>query len=624
MNQNIMNNPFPNNPIGNSISDFINLQRLGSGQFGTVFKMKSKKNGQIYAVKIVEKPKNNKEIVNLKREEFIMGQISHPNIVQLYGTFEDYNNCYFISEFIEGTNLESFIKDFKNNNPNSYINQEILIDILRQILLGLEYLHGNYILHRDIKPDNILIYQNNKIKITDFGISAIYKEGFGLFGMHSTRVGRPDYVCPEILYNQPYDYKCDIYSLGYTMYYAMNFCLPEQRKVYGSDQQVKRYFSGKSGNYYDPRLIQLIDTMYRDNPNERPTASQALKELESITNNNNKINITNLNYFHSTVDNKLISSMKSVLYFFHGVDNMKLIMNIVINKLGNNQLMNNNFALLFFNMYDMVYKRRNNQINNNQFNESIIFFINQLKRRNPSINGIRPVILYYSILTLFKEDYGQARWDNKIGQKKYIINGFPQNMFPNIYSSINDYVLTYRNPLIDVFYFIIIECIKCPNCNSFYNVNTRVANFLSLDNKEQNSIMNLVKMQFGRNFIKQFMQCNFCGYRGNLIEEKYFFDTPDYLVLDLYEEAKVTFDNEIDLSEYVKTDMQPPESKKYDLFAVINKEINFDNNLQFIISIKEKGQWIFCSGDNIEKCGPESIGVGIPSCAIYKRNIKII
>ena len=561
MNQNIMNNPFPNNPIGNSISDFINLQRLGSGQFGTVFKMKSKKNGQIYAVKIVEKPKNNKEIVNLKREEFIMGQISHPNIVQLYGTFEDYNNCYFISEFIEGTNLESFIKDFKNNNPNSYINQEILIDILRQILLGLEYLHGNYILHRDIKPDNILIYQNNKIKITDFGISAIYKEGFGLFGMHSTRVGRPDYVCPEILYNQPYDYKCDIYSLGYTMYYAMNFCLPERRKVYGNDQQVKRYFSGKSGNYYDPRLIQLVDTMYRDNPNERPTASQALKELESITNNNNKINITNLNYFHSTVDNKLISSMKSVLYFFHGVDNMKLIMNIVINKLGNNQLMNNNFALLFFNMYDMVYKRRNNQINNNQFNESIIFFINQLKR---------------------------------------------------------------RNPLIDVFYFIIIECIKCPNCNSFYNVNTRVANFLSLDNKEQNSIMNLVKMQFGRNFIKQFMQCNFCGYRGNLIEEKYFFDTPDYLVLDLYEEAKVTFDNEIDLSEYVKTDMQPPESKKYDLFAVINKEINFDNNLQFIISIKEKGQWIFCSGDNIEKCGPESIGVGIPSCAIYKRNIKII
>ena len=293
MKQNIFNNPFPNNPIGNNISDFINLQRLGSGQFGTVFKMRSKKNSQIYAVKIVRKPTNDNEFVNLKREEFIMGKISHQNIVQLYGTFEDYNNCYFISEFIEGTNLERFIKDFKNNNPNGHISQEILIDILRQILTGLEYLHGNFILHRDIKPDNILIYENNKIKITDFGISAIYKEGFGLFQMHNTRVGRPDYVCPEILYNLPYDYKCDIYSLGYTMYYAMNFILPENRKVSGNNQQVKRYFSGPAENYYDPRLIQLVDRMYRDDPNERPTASQSLKELESIKNNKAKLLLTN-------------------------------------------------------------------------------------------------------------------------------------------------------------------------------------------------------------------------------------------------------------------------------------------------------------------------------------------
>ena len=615
MNQNIMNNPFQSNQIGNNISDFINLKRLGNGQFGTVYKMRSKKNNQIYAVKVIEKPKNNKEFINIKREEFIMGKISHPNIVHLYGTFEDYNNCYFISEFIEGTNLESFIKEFKNNNPNNHINQEILIDILRQILLGLEYLHKNFILHRDIKPDNILIDKNNQIKITDFGISAIFKEGFGLFSMNCTRVGRPDYVCPEILFNKSYDYKCDIYSLGYTMYYAMNFHLPEERKVYGNNQDVKRYFSGSINKFYDMKLIQLVNKMYKEDPNDRPTASEALKELESIKNNNNNNN-NNINYFNISLDNRVISSMKSILYFFYGIDNMKLIKAIVNNKLMNNQLSNDNFILLFFNIYDMIDKKRNNQINNFQFNENIKFFINQLWKKKSSIKGIRPVVLYHSILSIFKEEFGQSRWDNKIGQNYGIINGFPQNMFPDIYNSINDYVATYRNPLIDILYFILIICEKCPNCNFIFNAYTRIASFLSLDNNNPNNITTLIKMKLGRNFIKQFVQCNCCGFRGNLIEEKYFFNTPDYLVIDLDEGAKVNFDYKINLNEYIKTNIGP---KKYELYAVINKEFDYNNNLQFIISINEKGQWIFCSGDNIEKCGIESIGVGNPSCAIYKK-----
>ena len=473
-----------------------------------------------------------------------MGKISHNNIVQLFGTFEDFNNCYFISEFIEGTNLESFIKNFKNHNPYNHINQEMLIDILRQILLGLEYLHRNCILHRDIKPDNILIDKNNKIKITDFGLSAIYKEGFGLFTTHCTRVGMPDYVCPEILDNKLYDYKCDIYSLGNTMYYAMNFCLPENRKIYGSQQKVKRYFvDGPSEKYYDSRLIQLVDRMYRDDPNERPTASQALKELESIKNNINNKNINNINYFNFSIDNKVISSMKSILYFFYGIgESMEKIRDIVGKRLNENKITNSSFPFLFFNMYNVVDKKikeqNNNQNNNNLFNESIISFINLLKFKNSSINGIRPVIFYHSILTLFREEYGLTRWNNNIGQINFNITGFPQNIFPNIYSSINDYLAIYRNPLIDLFYFIILVSQKCPNCNSIFNAYTRVASFLSLDNNNPNNIMKLIKMKLRGNFIKQFIQCN-CGFCGNLIEEKYFFNTPDYLVLDLDEGAKV-------------------------------------------------------------------------------------
>jgi hypothetical protein len=296
---------------------------------------------------------------------------------------------------------------------------------------------------------------------------------------------------------------------------------------------------------------------------------------------------------------------------------MNLIKTIVNNKLKNIQMPNNNFALSFFNMYDIVDKKRKNQINNIQFNDNIRFFINQLLTRKPSINGIRPVILYHSLLSLFKEDFGQSRWENKIGPINYgIINGFPPNMFPYIYSSINEYVATYRNPLIDILYFIFLISEKCPNCNYIFNAYARFASFISLDNIQPTNIMTLIKNKLGRNFINQFIQCKYCGYRGNLIEEKYFFNTPDYLVLDLDEGEKVNFDFEINLSEYITTNIGP---KKYELFAVINREIDFNNNLQFIISIQEKENWIFCSGDNIEKCGSESINVGIPSCVIYKK-----
>ena len=204
-----MNNHF--DQIGNHFSDFIKLDYLGNGQFGHVYKMKSKLNGQIYAVKQVLIPNGKNK--SLMREECIMGSISHPNIVHLYKTFEDNYNCYFVSELIQGQNLEKFVKNFQEKNPNQYINQSLVIKIFKQILTGLKYLHDKGIMHRDIKPDNILIDANNNIKITDFGISALYKQGYDFLSSGYSRVGRRDYVCPEIINGQHYDYKCDIFSL---------------------------------------------------------------------------------------------------------------------------------------------------------------------------------------------------------------------------------------------------------------------------------------------------------------------------------------------------------------------------------------------------------------------------
>ena len=171
-------------PIGNKISDFVKIKEIGHGKFGTVYKMKSKISNKEYAVKFIPVPKdtnkdkNENDNKNILREEIIMGLNSHPNIVHLYRVFKDNDFHYLVSEFIYGITLESYVNDFHKNYPNSYIKQDFVIKIFKQILSGLKCLHDKKIFHRDIKPDNILIDQKNNVKITDFGLSAFFIKGF--------------------------------------------------------------------------------------------------------------------------------------------------------------------------------------------------------------------------------------------------------------------------------------------------------------------------------------------------------------------------------------------------------------------------------------------------------------
>lgn len=276
-----------NNNIGNKIEDFIKIKCLADS-LSKVYQMKSKLDNQIYAVKLVKMAmKDNMEKINIQREKIIMENISHPNIAKLYTTFYDNDYFYFVYEFIDGTNLENFVKDYQKNNPNSHIPQKLVISIFKQILLGYNYLYGKGILHRDIKPDSIMIDKNNNVKIISFGLSALFQQNCGVLSYNGSFVGRIDVVCPEILNSQKYDFKCDIFSIGYTMFFVMNYCFPTKIIIDQAINETKRIPSNPTKNEYDKKLVQLVDSMYRENPMERPDTSQALKELEIIEKNIN-------------------------------------------------------------------------------------------------------------------------------------------------------------------------------------------------------------------------------------------------------------------------------------------------------------------------------------------------
>ena len=158
------------------------------------------------------------------------------------------------------------------------------------MLEALIYLHSRSIIHRDIKPDNILLDENNNIKISDFGISALVRDqnllnlgkDIDLFSSGYTKKGRLDFVCPEIYEHVYYNYQADIYSLGLTILYLMSFRKPilikEDEKGNDNRQIILEYMSKNYNEYLRSLVLRLID----DNNDIRPSAKEALDDLIKI------------------------------------------------------------------------------------------------------------------------------------------------------------------------------------------------------------------------------------------------------------------------------------------------------------------------------------------------------
>ena len=180
--------------------------------------------------------------------------------------------------------------------------------------------------------------------------------------------------------------------------------------------------------------------------------------------------------------------------------------------------------------------------------------LNHLKQKNPLINSAKPKDLYCNILLLFQKEFNLLiEWTNKMISFNYKNpEHYPENRFPKVVNEIDNFKKNYNNPMADMLYFILITFQKCPNCKTVYYANSEAKPFLPLNNQNKGSIMALIRNYLGQKFSNQFIQCR-CGYNKNLVEEIEFYNTPDYLVLDLGENGQIEVDEQIDLSEHIKT-----------------------------------------------------------------------
>ncbi|XP_061465302.1 serine/threonine-protein kinase 36 isoform X2 [Rhineura floridana] len=185
------------------------LEMIGEGSFGRVYKGRRKYSAQVVALKFIPKVgRLQKELKNLQREIEIMRGLHHPNIVQMLDSFETDKEVVVVTDYAEGE-LFQILEDDGN------LPEEQVQDIASQLVSALYYLHSHRILHRDMKPQNILLGKGGVIKLCDFG----FARAMSIHTMVLTSIkGTPLYMSPELVEEKPYDHTADLWSVGCILY----------------------------------------------------------------------------------------------------------------------------------------------------------------------------------------------------------------------------------------------------------------------------------------------------------------------------------------------------------------------------------------------------------------------
>ena len=270
------------------------IKQLGQGCFGSAYKVLNKEDNQIYVMKKIPKHRINKEEAKeAQNEAKILSRVSNEHIVKYYESFYSKNSFNIVMEYCDGSNLQKFIENHRQKNQR--ISKEKILSIILDICDGLKEIHNQKIIHKDLKPDNIFLTNDENIKIGDFGIS---KQLYGSKDFASTCFGPILYMAPEEMKRQKFNNKVDIWSLGCVIHElcTLELCFKDPNMILiGNYPRIDQ-------NYYGHFLQNLIDLLLSQDYQKRPSAQEIIDFIKTkhIPNNSNNNHSHHNDFIHSS------------------------------------------------------------------------------------------------------------------------------------------------------------------------------------------------------------------------------------------------------------------------------------------------------------------------------------
>ena len=587
--------------VGSKLSDFTIVKKLGEGHFGSVNLVTSKITKKLYAMKEIKENRyeSEKQILEIQKEIKLLENLHHPHVITYFTSFRENGNFYIVTEYINGGSFEDLLK--KNISQGKFIEEKTIWDLLVQSLSGLLYLHENKkIIHRDIKPDNILLDLEGRVKISDFGVSAIKSEEVEEYvKCHGTVAGPIQFMSPEMCFGGSYDFKSDIYMLGLTFFFMMSNDLPEKKIRFGPIFLPIKNPNAKIPDTYSPTLKKFIEKLL-NNPEERPSTKRAYSEAIAFY-TCKYLQVTSI---FSTLECFL--SIPAIGPYFKSEKIQSYIDSDESNE-------NRKYVVT------KIFKEGLFYVDPNNFNYELakveciklrlmLYAGKENKNKDTEINLFD---LIPDLLTHLHKELNKDSSNSEVENEEQIDNTNEQAVLT---STMKRFSEKYRSKITDQFFYLSKTTHECPDCQRIIKYSSDIFSVcimrpdraaIYLDKKNLNIIDLFKHYRKKRLYTNENSYCKFCGKnQENVNRSKVFYTSPYNLILEIeYEDEKefnLTIDEVINIQDFVE--MKNLSTVNYNLVGAIFKEKN-ENEYKKYVSFTKKtnGGWIYFNGNTIKE-----------------------